>query len=117
MAARRRLIDIGANLTDPMFRGLYGGSRKHPDDLDQVLQRARANGVHRVGGLLWSTVGCHPTRCGEFEGPHGPPDRYLEQLSGLVRQGAGRVAALGEMGLGEGGCSGCPPSDRNIRQR
>ncbi|XP_037502270.2 deoxyribonuclease TATDN1-like, partial [Rhipicephalus sanguineus] len=51
------------------------------------------------GGLLWSTVGCHPTRCGEFEGPHGPPDRYLEQLSGLVRQGAGRVAALGEMGL------------------
>ncbi|XP_075559122.1 deoxyribonuclease TATDN1 isoform X1 [Dermacentor variabilis] len=119
MAARRRLIDIGANLTDPMFRGLYNGSRKHPDDFDQVLQRAQANGVHRIlvtggsledsrqalelasahGGLLWSTVGCHPTRCGEFEGPHGPPDRYLEQLSGLVRQGAGRVAALGEMGL------------------
>ncbi|XP_077545021.1 deoxyribonuclease TATDN1-like [Haemaphysalis longicornis] len=118
MAVRRRLIDIGANLTDPMFRGLYNGSRKHPDDLDQVLHRAQANGVHRIlvtGGslddsqralelassheMLRSTVGCHPTRCGEFEGPAGPPDRYLDQLAALVRQGAGKVAALGEMGL------------------
>ncbi|CAN8004770.1 unnamed protein product [Ixodes pacificus] len=55
MAARRRLIDIGANLTDPMFRGIYNGSQKHVDDLQEVLKRAAANGLDKVlvtGGSL-----------------------------------------------------------------
>ncbi|XP_077545029.1 deoxyribonuclease TATDN1-like isoform X3 [Haemaphysalis longicornis] len=49
-----KLIDVGTNLTDPMFRGMYG-SCSHPNDLDQVLERARANGVEKIvvtGGNL-----------------------------------------------------------------
>lgn len=42
------LIDIGANLTDTMYQGVYGGRTYHQPDLDQVLQRAWAAGVQRI---------------------------------------------------------------------
>jgi hypothetical protein len=79
-----RFIDIGVNLTDPMFRGEYRGKPKHRDDLDDVLGRGWATGLDAVfitGGSLsesaaalklceldnrlFCTVGCHPTRCTE----------------------------------------------------
>ena len=88
-------VDIGANLTDPMFQGSYFGREGvHGADLDEVLGRAGSHGVHKVvvtGGSLadaregialcevengrrregvprlFATVGVHPTRCGEFE--------------------------------------------------
>jgi hypothetical protein len=47
-----RFVDIGANLLDPMFQGIYNGSSKHPGDLDAVLDRARARGVE-VRSLRW----------------------------------------------------------------
>lgn len=46
--------DIGANLTDGMFRGMYNGAQKHPDDLDTVLQRSWSNGLEKI----IVTVGC-----------------------------------------------------------
>lgn len=41
-------VDIGANLTDPMFRGVYGGAQKHTNDLDLVLGRAWKQGIEKM---------------------------------------------------------------------
>ncbi|TMW57172.1 hypothetical protein Poli38472_003097 [Pythium oligandrum] len=124
-----RFIDIGANLTDPVFVGNYRGKQKHKDDMDTVLQRAKATGVDKImitGGTLseskealrlarskakddaafpalFSTVGVHPTRCGEFE--HNEeglsPEAYFSELEALCAEGAkdGTVVAIGECGL------------------
>lgn len=33
-------LQVGINLGDPVFRGVYHGKEAHEDDLDDVLQRA-----------------------------------------------------------------------------
>lgn len=43
-----KFIDIGANLTDPMFQGLYNGTQKHEPDLNFVLNRAWAIGMEKM---------------------------------------------------------------------
>lgn len=117
------LVDIGLNLTDKMFTGTYNGHRWHKPDVEAVLHRATAVGV---SGLILTganvktstkvvnlcekhnsevlrcvcTVGCHPTRCTEFE---ADPDAYLRQLDQLITEHSsvkgGCVVALGEIGL------------------
>ena len=51
---------------------------------------------------LVTTVGCHPTRAGEFDQHEGGPEAYLEGLMQLAKEGAasGKVVAIGECGLG-----------------
>lgn len=83
------VIDIGANLLDEMYSGVYNDKQRHDGDLDAVLQRGRSCNVRKVIctagtvkdsqsaytfsksdlGLdynIYSTVGIHPTRCNEF---------------------------------------------------
>ncbi|KAF4343164.1 DNase [Fusarium beomiforme] len=43
-----RYIDIGINLTDPIFRGKYHGKERHPDDLDAIIGRARDVGCTKL---------------------------------------------------------------------
>ncbi|KAK9306613.1 hypothetical protein QLX08_002799 [Tetragonisca angustula] len=117
MSNLRKFIDIGANLTDPMYQGIYHGSQKHLPDLDKVLERSWNNNISKIiitaGNIeeskkaleiartderLFSTVGCHPTRCNEFE-ESGDPEAYLKSLSDLAADNKDKVVAIGEMGL------------------
>ncbi|XP_028172620.1 putative deoxyribonuclease TATDN1 [Ostrinia furnacalis] len=115
MSSLRKYIDIGANLTDEMYQGVYHGSKKHHPDLEKVLARSWANGMDKMiitGGSvtdskkaidlsrtdsrLFATVGCHPTRCTEFV---ADPESYLNDLRRLVTDNKDKVVAIGECGL------------------
>ncbi|XP_316220.5 deoxyribonuclease TATDN1 [Anopheles gambiae] len=110
-----KFIDIGANLTDPMYQGIYNGSAKHEPDLPHVLERSWTGGLDKiiitVGTLadcaptfeivknderLYATVGCHPTRCGEFL---PDPEGYFASLCQQIEQHREKVVAIGECGL------------------
>ncbi|KAG7200306.1 hypothetical protein KM043_017770 [Ampulex compressa] len=117
MTNLRKFIDIGANLADPMYQGIYHGSQKHQPDLEKVLDRSWSNNLSRIiitaGNVeeskkaleiartderLFSTVGCHPTRCNEFE-ESGNPEEYLKSMSDLALDNKDKIVAIGEMGL------------------
>ncbi|XP_074623362.1 deoxyribonuclease TATDN1-like isoform X4 [Acropora palmata] len=113
-----RFIDIGVNFTDLMFKGIYHGKKAHEDDFDEVVKRASNVGIKKMiitaGNLsesqdalelaktnesFYCTVGCHPTRCGEFEEEGQDPQDYLQQLITLAKKNEGKVVAVGECGL------------------
>lgn len=62
------------------------------NDSREVLELAKTN------SNLYSTVGCHPTRCNEFE-KSSNPDEYYESLLKLVKDNPDKVVAIGECGL------------------
>lgn len=39
---------IGINLADPIFRGVYHGKERHPDDLQAVVSRAQEVGCRKL---------------------------------------------------------------------
>ena len=48
---------------------------------------------------LFATVGCHPTRCNEFEEYSEGAEGYLSSLKDLIDSNPGKVVAIGECGL------------------
>ncbi|XP_044265796.1 putative deoxyribonuclease TATDN1 [Tribolium madens] len=124
MTKVRKFIDIGANLTDLMYSGVYNGATKHSADLEQVLKRSWDAGLEKIiitgGNLeesqkalkiaetderLFTTVGVHPTRCLEFE---ADPSHYLTQLRQTIENGGKKVVAIGECGLDYDRLQFCP---------
>ncbi|KAL0079936.1 hypothetical protein F4703DRAFT_1871708 [Phycomyces blakesleeanus] len=136
MRSTMRFIDIGANLTDPMFRGIYRGKHAHSDDFKLILQRARDAGVQKLiitgtnlaeseeaveetnkesqGPALYSTVGCHPTRCEEFDSYPSGPDGYYAALLKLATDKREKIVAIGECGLDYDRLQFCP---KDIQKR
>lgn len=138
-------VDIAVNLTDGMFRGIYrqATAAVHASDLHLVVgQRARQFGVERAiitcthlqeipqslqliinnnnGHVdesikLFTTVGVHPTRCGEFESAehhstsnlsiNERADAYYKKLEEYIQQDqqqdhkSKKIVAIGECGL------------------
>ena len=45
---RLEYVDIGVNLGDPVFQGMYHGKRAHESDLEDVIQRATAAGCLKM---------------------------------------------------------------------
>jgi TatD DNase family protein len=112
-----KYVDIGANLLDPMFSGVYNGKERHPGDLSKVLERAFESGIDRLivtsGSVeeatsalpfvsgeprLFTTVGVHPTRCSVFETDEGAT-QVMAALHDLLERGGGDVVCIGEFGL------------------
>jgi len=100
-----------------MYRGIYNGSSKHAPDCVNVLDRAWSVGLQKIivtaGSLtetqealkltklddrLYTTVGVHPTRCGEFAAS-GDPESHLAALRDVIDANRDRVVAVGECGL------------------
>ncbi|UJR36162.1 hypothetical protein I4U23_028896 [Adineta vaga] len=111
-----RFIDIGANLTDSMYQGIYGNSKKHEPDLDQVINRAFQAGLDKIiitAGThhetvqalelctnhenLYTTCGYHPTRCNEFNDSN--ENEILHQMKELIEKNSEKIVAIGEFGL------------------
>ncbi|KAI8994815.1 hypothetical protein BDB01DRAFT_846818 [Pilobolus umbonatus] len=111
-------------MTDPMFKGVYRSKQSHT-----MYERAQKAGVekifitgthlvdskeaideietHEKSGLLYSTVGCHPTRSTEFDEHPNGPQAYFDELLQLARSSSS-VVAIGECGLDYDRLHFCP---------
>ncbi|TRX94644.1 hypothetical protein FHL15_004416 [Xylaria flabelliformis] len=89
-----RYIDIGINLADPIFRGVYNGKERHPDDLQAVVSRAQQIGCQKLvvtgsdfasskhaleiakeyPNVVYTTAGIHPCSSSIFSSSHAHHD-------------------------------------------
>ncbi|ELR01899.1 hypothetical protein VC83_03939 [Pseudogymnoascus destructans] len=115
-----RFIDIGINLTDPVYSGIHHGTPRHPSDLPAVLARARDAGLTHLlltgsdiptshaaldlcaehPTLLSCTIGVHPCSTQTFDTNPLGPQGLLDELRELILSAPKEAfVAIGEIGL------------------
>ncbi|KAL4798855.1 hypothetical protein BDV19DRAFT_402164 [Aspergillus venezuelensis] len=116
-----RYVDIGINLSDPVFKGNYHGKQVHDDDMDDIVQRAKDVGcqkfmvtgsdleeskraieiAQKYPGFCYATVGVHPCQAKHFDSFPGGPTKLLDEIKTLALEAknAGHAVAFGEFGL------------------
>ncbi|PTU17325.1 hypothetical protein P175DRAFT_0106705 [Aspergillus ochraceoroseus IBT 24754] len=121
MSKPLRYVDIGINLSDPVFQGNYHGKQVHDSDLDDIIQRARDVGCEKFmvtgsdlkeskhaielaqnyPGFCYATVGVHPCQAKLFDSFPGGPQKMIDELRSLALEAkkAGHAVAFGEIGL------------------
>ncbi|KAK5090736.1 hypothetical protein LTR05_000912 [Lithohypha guttulata] len=123
MAEKRplRYADVGINLGDPVFRGIYREKVAHEDDLGDVIQRALDIGCTKLmitgsnlvesknaidiakqyPGICFATVGVHPCSTQDFESYPGGSEKFMQDLRQLAldAKASGHAVAFGEIGL------------------
>jgi TatD DNase family protein len=114
-------VEIGINLTDPVYSGFYHGKNHHEADIPELISRATEIGctkllvtasdlresekaielAEKYPGTCFATVGVHPCQAERFEKYSQGAAAYLSALRKLAEQGkaAGTVKAFGEIGL------------------
>lgn len=125
-----KFIDVGINLSDPVFRGVYYGKKQHEDDLDDVIKRAENAGCVKLmatgsdleesrkavqlardyPGRCYATVGVHPCSSKSFDAHPGGDSALLKELEDLAVEAkkAGLATAFGEIGLDYDRLNLCP---------
>ncbi|KFY58569.1 hypothetical protein V496_06071 [Pseudogymnoascus sp. VKM F-4515 (FW-2607)] len=115
-----RFIDIGINLTDPVYTGIHHGTPRHAPDLPAVLSRARSAGLTHLlltgsdlptshaalalcaehPSLLSCTIGVHPCSTLGFDAHPDGPQGLLDELRELILSAPKEAfVAIGEIGL------------------
>ncbi|KAA8571368.1 hypothetical protein EYC84_001372 [Monilinia fructicola] len=129
-ANKPRYVDIGINLTDPVYSGIYYDTQRHPADLRSVISRAITAGCEKLivtgsdleesrkavelskehSGVLFATVGVHPCSCLQFTKAPNNPERYLRELEELALEAkdTNHCVAFGEIGLDYDRLTLCP---------
>ncbi|XP_045464611.1 putative deoxyribonuclease TATDN1 isoform X2 [Harmonia axyridis] len=72
-----------------------------------LTESKKAVELAKLDNRLFCTVGCHPTRCSEFDEDKNPSN-YLNSLSELIENNRNKVVALGEFGLDYDRVQFCP---------
>ncbi|CAG8976418.1 hypothetical protein HYALB_00008543 [Hymenoscyphus albidus] len=114
-----RYVDIGINLTDSVYTGLYHGTQRHPSDLSAVISRAQSIGCTKLlvtgsdisesgkaidlakeyPGTIYTTLGIHPCSSSSFTSEESA-SKIITELRTLYESApANTVVAFGELGL------------------
>lgn len=118
-----KLIDIGVNLNDEMYNGIYHSKQVHINDVANVLYRAQQSHVHTIiltsGDVheiqknidiiqkyqstttikLYTTVGLHPTRSSQYPTTMQLQSKYLDELREYIMNYKQYIICIGECGL------------------